>query len=46
MTEKETILLRNFDYLQDLLTKDSSQAAVLQTCGYFKEALEVYDQKV
>ena len=46
LTENETVLLRNYDYLQNIIEKDNSQAIVLQMSGYFKETLEVYDKKV
>ena len=39
LTENETILLRNYDYLQNLIEKDNSQAVILQMSGYFKETL-------
>lgn len=44
--ENEVSLLRNYDYIEELIKKDSSQAAILQMSGYFKEALQVYDKKV
>lgn len=46
VTENETMLLRNMDYLQDLIRRDVSQAVILQMTGSFKEALDVYDRKV
>jgi hypothetical protein len=46
LTENEAVLLRNYDYLQNLIEKDNSQAIILQMSGYFKETLEVYDRKV
>ena len=46
MTEHEATLIRNFDYVEELIRKDTSQAVILQMSGYFKESLEVYDRKV
>jgi len=46
LNDKESILLRNYDYLEDLIKKDDSQAVILQMSGYFKESLEVYERKV
>jgi hypothetical protein len=46
LTDNEAMLLRNFDYVEELIRNDNSQAAILQMSGYFKEALEVYDRKV
>jgi len=40
------MLLRNYDYVQDIVRRDTSQAIILQMSGYFKEALEVYNKKV
>jgi uncharacterized protein YbgA (DUF1722 family) len=38
--------LRNFDYIEELIRRDNSQAVILQISGYFKESLEIYDKKV
>lgn len=46
MTDKETMLLRNYDYLQYLVEPDKSQAVVLKMHGYFRESLEIYEKKV
>jgi hypothetical protein len=46
VTDKETMLLRNYDYLQYLVEPDKSQAVVLKMHGYFKESLEIYEKKV
>ena len=46
LTENEAILLRNYDYVEELIRKDNSQAIILQMSGYFKESLDVYDRKV
>jgi hypothetical protein len=40
------VLLRNYDYVEELIRRDNSQAVILQMSGYFKESLEVYDKKV
>lgn len=42
----ELDLLRNFDYLEDMMLKIDSQATLLQLSGYYQESLEVYDKKV
>jgi hypothetical protein len=46
LPERDLKLLRNFDYLEDLMMKIDSQATLLQLSGYYKESLEVYDKKV
>ena len=38
--------MRNYDYVEELIRRDNSQAVILQMSGYFKESLEVYDRKV
>lgn len=40
------MLIRNYDYVEELIRNDNSQAVILQMSGYFKESLEVYDKKV
>ena len=46
LTENEAMLIRNYDYVEELIRNDNSQAVILQMSGYFKESLEVYDKKV
>ena len=46
LTENEAMLLRNYDYVEELIRRDNSQAVILQMSGYFKESLEVYERKV
>lgn len=41
----EEKLIRNYDYLEDIIGNIDSQATVLQMSGYFKESIEVYDRK-
>ena len=40
------MLLRNYDYLEQTIKKDNSQAIILQMNGYFKESLQIYQKKV
>lgn len=46
MSRYEEDLMRNYDYLQDLIIKIDSQATILQLSGYHSEGLEIYDKKV
>jgi hypothetical protein len=46
MSKMELDLMRNYDYLEDMLVKVDSQATLLQLSGYYKESLEVYSRKV
>lgn len=46
MTKLQLDLTRNYDYLEDLMSRVDSQATLLQLSGYYKESLEVYDKKV
>jgi tetratricopeptide (TPR) repeat protein len=39
-------LLRNYDYLEDIISRINSQATILQMSGYFQDSLEVYNQKL
>lgn len=39
MTKMELDLMRNYDYLEDLLIKVDSQATLLQISGYYQESL-------
>lgn len=39
MTREELDLMRNYDYLEDMMAKVDSQATVLQLSGYYKESL-------
>lgn len=45
LTPHEERLMRNYDYLEDIISGINSQATVLQMSGYFKESIEVYDRK-
>lgn len=42
----EQNLLRNYDYLQDVTSRISSQATILQMSGYFEDSLLIYNQKL
>jgi len=46
MSKLELDLMRNYDYLEDMLSKVDSQATLLQLAGYYDDALKVYDQRV
>lgn len=46
LSNVELDLLRNFDYLEDMMMKIDSQATLLQLSGYYQESLQVYDKKV
>ena len=46
MTKQDLDLVRNYDYLEDLLVRADSQATLLQLSGYHKESVEFYDKKV
>lgn len=39
LTKSELDLIRNFDYLEDIMLKIDSQATLLQLSGYYKESL-------
>jgi hypothetical protein len=39
MTKMELDLMRNYDYLEDMLIKVDSQATLLQLSGYYQESL-------
>ena len=34
--KQEEVLMRNFDYVEELIRRDNSQAVILQMSGYFK----------
>lgn len=46
MTKMELDLMRNYDYLEDMLVKVDSQATLLQLSGYYKESLDIFNKKV
>lgn len=46
MTKTELDLTRNYDFLEDLMSKVDGQATLLQMSGYYKDSLEIYDKKV
>jgi hypothetical protein len=46
MSEKELDLVRNYDYLEDMMGRIDGQAALLQMSGYLKDSLEMYDRRV
>lgn len=46
MTKIELDLTRNYDFIEDLMSKVDGQATLLQLSGYYKDSLEIYDKKV
>lgn len=42
MNAFQSNLLKNYDYLEDILSKIESQAPVLQMSGHFKDSLKIY----
>lgn len=46
MTKMDLDLMRNYDYLEDMLFKVDSQATLLQLSGYYKESLDILNKKV
>ena len=46
MSENGKDMTRNYDFLEDLMSKVDGQATILQINGYYKDSLEVYDRKV
>lgn len=45
MTEEELGLVRNYDYLEDMMGKIDGQATLLQLAGHLKDSLYLYDRK-
>jgi hypothetical protein len=39
-------LTRNYDFIEDLMSKVDGQATLLQISGYYKDSLDIYDRKV
>lgn len=39
-------MVRNYDYIEDTMSKIDSQATLLQLYGYHNESLEVYNKKI
>ena len=46
MSDHSKDMTRNYDFLEDLMSKVDGQATILQINGYYKDSLEVYDRKV
>jgi tetratricopeptide (TPR) repeat protein len=46
LTKLDFDLMRNYDYLEDMMSKVDSQATLLQLAGYYDDALQIYDQRV
>ncbi len=45
MREGELGLVRNYDYLEDMMGKIDGQATLLQLTGHLKDSLFLYDRK-
>lgn len=45
MSEKQLDLVRNYDYLEDMMGKIDGQATLLQVSGYLRDSLRLYDRK-
>lgn len=46
MSKLELDLTRNYDFIEDLMSKVDGQATLLQMSGYYKDSLQIYDKKV
>jgi hypothetical protein len=46
LTPYQEKLLRNYDYLQDIMSRVRGQATILQMSGYFKDSLEIYHHQL
>ena len=46
MKKAELDLTRNYDFIEDVMTKIDGQATLLQLSGYYKDSLDIYDKKV
>jgi hypothetical protein len=45
MSPGELSLVRNYDYLEDMMGKIDGQATLLQLAGYLKDSLHLYDRR-
>ena len=46
MQKAELDLTRNYDFIEDVMTRIDGQATLLQLSGYYKDSLDIYDKKV
>lgn len=46
LTPHEERLIRNFDYIEDVMKNVNGQAKVLQISGHLKDSLTIYTQKI
>ena len=46
LTPQEERLIRNYDYIEDLMRTINNQAKVLQISGHLKDSLIIYNQKI
>ena len=46
LTPFEERLIRNFDYVEDLMKNVNDQAKVLQMSGHLKDSITIYNQRI